>query len=46
MSRIDKKRIALKSGIDVVIRTAEPKDAAGIIDVFKSVMKEKVYTLH
>ena len=46
MSRIDRKKIVLKNGIDVVIRTAEPKDASEIIDVIKSVMKEKIYTLH
>jgi len=46
MSFINKKKITLKNGTDAVIRTAEPRDAAGIIDVMKSVMKEKVFTLH
>lgn len=46
MSHIVRKQIKLRNGIDVVIRTAVPKDADGIISVFKSVMKEKIYTLH
>jgi RimJ/RimL family protein N-acetyltransferase len=46
MSRIDRKQIVLMNGINVEIRTAEPKDADGIFDVMKSVMKEKVFTLH
>lgn len=46
MSFIDKKKIILNDGTGITIRTAEPKDAAGIIGVMKSVMKEKVFTLH
>jgi RimJ/RimL family protein N-acetyltransferase len=46
MGRIDKKQFILRNGIDVTIRTAEPEDADEIFNVVKSVMKEKIYTLH
>lgn len=46
MSQIAKRQVTVKNKIDFSIRTAEPKDAAGIISVFKSVMKEKIYTLN
>jgi len=46
VSYIDKKSFALKNGTAITIRTAVPKDASGIIRMMKSVMKEKMFTIH
>jgi len=46
MCFIEKKNIILKNGIMITVRTAEPKDASGINDVMKSVIKENYFTIH
>jgi len=46
LSRIDQKKIVLKNGTIITIRTAVPKDASCIISVMKDVMKENIYTIH
>lgn len=46
MSRVNQKKIILKNGAIITIRTAVPKDASAIIGVMKEIMNESIYTIH
>lgn len=45
MSRIDQETYLLKNGLNIIIRSAEPKDAVPLIDINLNIVNEKLYML-